>query len=102
MLLKALLRGPHLKNCLDIVWENIPSPKLKIVELGATLGRLYTKVVPLLNSQPTTQLDYTVADVDVEKLSSAAEKLESFGAKVTMILLILLRLWIKHFCFHFQ
>ncbi len=85
MLIKALLKGTQLKTCLDIVWENVLSPKLKVVELGAATGRMYTRVIPLLNSQPTTQLDYTATDIDVTKLSGGpASKLEALGAKVCM------------------
>ena len=83
MLLKALLKGPHLKHCLDIIWENVSSPKIKIIEVGTATGQLYTQVIPLMNSQPTTQLDYTSTDANEGMLAGVTEKIETLGAKVS-------------------
>lgn len=53
-LLSALLNPRIIKTCLDLVQENITAPKIKVVEVGASRGNLFTKFMPLLNSQPLT------------------------------------------------
>lgn len=78
-LLGALQQSRILKTVLDLVQENITSRKIKIVEAGAVHGNLYTKFVPLLNSQLLTQVDCTVTDAAPDRLSN--QDLETYSVK---------------------
>uniref|UniRef100_S4R5M7 Fatty acid synthase n=1 Tax=Petromyzon marinus TaxID=7757 RepID=S4R5M7_PETMA len=78
-LLSALLDSPVLKNCLDVVLENSTSKRLKITEVLSGEGKLYARVVPLLNTHPMVQLDYVATDAAPEALA-AAKQLDELGA----------------------
>ncbi|XP_032822786.2 fatty acid synthase [Petromyzon marinus] len=79
-LLSALLDSPVLKNCLDVVLENSTSKRLKITEVLSGEGKLYARVVPLLNTHPMVQLDYVATDAAPEALAAAKEQLDELGA----------------------
>ena len=81
VLFQGLLQGRHLKNALDVVWENTRALKLKLLEVGGLDGQLYTKAIHLLHSQPTTEIDYAIADVSKEKMDSASEELDALHIK---------------------
>ena len=72
-LLGNIFNSQILKPCLDVVLENCKSmTKIKIVELytGAEFP-LHSKVIPLLNSQPMLNIDYTIAGTNLERLNEA-------------------------------
>uniref|UniRef100_A0ABI7YC33 Fatty acid synthase n=1 Tax=Felis catus TaxID=9685 RepID=A0ABI7YC33_FELCA len=50
-LLSGLLASPALKACVDTALENMPSLKMKVVEVLAGDGRLYSHIPALLNTQ---------------------------------------------------
>ena len=81
VLFQGLLQGRHLKNALDVVWENTRALKLKLLEVGGLDGQLYTKAIHLLHSQPTTEIDYAIADVSKERMDSASEELDALHIK---------------------
>ncbi|XP_077868685.1 fatty acid synthase-like [Saccoglossus kowalevskii] len=81
-LLSVLSSGRYLKNCLDVVMENTPGMKMKIVEVGVRGSGLYSKVVPALNSHPLLQLDYTVSYESEEIISLKEEKFQQFGVSM--------------------
>ncbi|XP_042639485.1 fatty acid synthase [Orycteropus afer afer] len=61
-LLAGLLDGPALKACVDTALENLSSPQMKVVEVLAGEGRLYSRIPTLLHTQPLLKLDYTATD----------------------------------------
>ena len=74
-----------LKPCLDLVLENTMAAKLKIVEVVAEQPKLYKKVISLLMSQPTVEVDFTcalpkdaAANLDTEQLNGAGVKTASW------------------------
>ncbi|XP_006825595.1 fatty acid synthase-like [Saccoglossus kowalevskii] len=76
-LLSVLTSGRYLKYCLDVVMENTPSMKMKIVEVGVGVrgSGLYSKVIPILNSsQPMLQLKYILSDQTGEVMSLKGEE----------------------------
>eukprot|EP00079_Xenopus_tropicalis_P028199 XP_012822994.1 PREDICTED: fatty acid synthase [Xenopus tropicalis] len=81
-LLNGLLDSPQLKTCLDIVLENGNPQQMKIVEVLAETGRLFSYVPTLLNTQPMLQLDYIATDSTTEVLLSLEENLKEFGVSV--------------------
>lgn len=81
VLLRGLVQGRHFKNALDIVLENTRALKMKLLEVGALSGQLYPRAISCLHSQPTTELDYSIAEVDKEKLEEASEELEAMHIK---------------------
>ncbi|XP_072167778.1 fatty acid synthase-like [Diadema setosum] len=81
ILLQSLVQGRHLKNALDVVWENTRSLKMKVLEVSALAGQMYKKAIPFLNSQPTADIDYAIADVSKEKLEEISEELEAMHIK---------------------
>ncbi|EHH58444.1 hypothetical protein EGM_08298, partial [Macaca fascicularis] len=58
-LLSGLLDSPALRACLDTAVENMPSRKMKVVEVLAGHGHLYSRIPGLLGTQPLLQLSYT-------------------------------------------
>ncbi|XP_004639517.1 fatty acid synthase [Octodon degus] len=74
-LLSGLLNSPALKACLDTALENLPSLKMKVVEVLAGDGHLYTRIPALLNTHPMLQLDYTATDRHPQALEAAQDKL---------------------------
>ncbi|XP_071965803.1 fatty acid synthase-like [Antedon mediterranea] len=79
-MLKGLLKSRHLKNCLDVVLENVNVRNMKIVEVGARKGRLFSRVVPLLCSHPAVEVDILVTDPNLENFESLQTALESVDA----------------------
>lgn len=61
-LLSGLLDGPAFKACVDTALENTNGQKMKVVEVLANEGRLYSRIPQLLGTQPMLQLDYTATD----------------------------------------
>ncbi|PIK47822.1 putative fatty acid synthase [Apostichopus japonicus] len=81
-LLSALLCSHPLKTCLDIVWENASTPKVKVLEIGARNGTMFAHVIPLMASQPMLKLDFTAGDPNLEEMKSAfADHLEALHVK---------------------
>ena len=68
-----------LKSCLDIVVENCCSESglLKIVEFGASIGRVYEQAVPHLASEPGLNLKYSVTGSGLDSLD--VDVIERFG-----------------------
>ena len=83
ILLGNIFNPKILKPCLDVVLENSQSmTKIKIVELyTGNEFSLHSKVIPLLNSQPMLNIDYTVARTNLDRLNQA----EIEGLDVKMV-----------------
>ncbi|KAK2112408.1 hypothetical protein P7K49_012155 [Saguinus oedipus] len=75
-LLSGLLDSPALKACVDTALENMPSLKMKVVEVLAGHGHLYSRIPGLLNTQPLMQLSYTATDRHPQALEAAQAKLQ--------------------------
>ncbi|KAL0595770.1 Fatty acid synthase [Plecturocebus cupreus] len=75
-LLRGLLDSPALKACVDTALENMPSLKMKVVEVLAGHGHLYSRIPGLLNTQPLLQLSYTATDRHPQALEAAQAKLQ--------------------------
>ncbi|KAM5273320.1 fatty acid synthase [Ctenodactylus gundi] len=75
-LLSGLLGSPALRACLDTALENLPSLKMKVVEVLAGDGHLYARIPALLNVQPMLQLDYTATDRHLQALEAAQDTLQ--------------------------
>ncbi|XP_002741902.2 fatty acid synthase-like, partial [Saccoglossus kowalevskii] len=76
-LLSILTTGRYLKYCLDVVMENTPRMKMKIVEVGVRGSGLYSKVIPILNSsQPMLQLKYILSNQSGEIMSLKGEEFD--------------------------
>ena len=73
ILLTSVFKPEVFKPCLDVVLENSKNmTKLKIVELyTGTEIPLYSKVIPLLNSQPMLSIDYSMAGLNLDSLDKA-------------------------------
>lgn len=78
-LLSGLLDSPALKACVDTALENLPGQHMKVVEVLAGDGRLYSRVPALLNTQPLLQLDYTATDRHAQALESAQAELQQLA-----------------------
>ncbi|XP_066093790.1 fatty acid synthase [Saccopteryx bilineata] len=72
----GLLDSPALKACVDTAMENMGSLRMKVVEVLAGDGHLYSYIPALLNTQPMLQLDYTATDRHPQALESAQAKLQ--------------------------
>ncbi|KAK2100570.1 hypothetical protein P7K49_021918 [Saguinus oedipus] len=68
-----LLDSPALKACVDTALENMTSLKMKVVEVLAGHGHLYSRIPGLLN---TLQLSYTATDCYPQALEAAQAKLQ--------------------------
>ncbi|KAM4824750.1 fatty acid synthase [Urocitellus parryii] len=77
-LLSGLLDSIALKACVDTALENLPSLKMKVVEVLAGDGHLYSRVPALLNTQPMLQLDYTATDRQAQVLEAAAPLMQQY------------------------
>ncbi|XP_012511898.1 PREDICTED: fatty acid synthase [Propithecus coquereli] len=77
-LLCGLLDAPALKACVDTALENMASPRMKVVEVLAGHGHLYSRIPGLLNTQPMLQLSYTATDRHPQALEAAQPKLQQF------------------------
>lgn len=75
-LLSGLLDSPALKACVDTALENLTGLRMKVVEVLAGDGRLYSRIPALLNTQPLLQLDYTATDRHPQALEAAQAKLQ--------------------------
>ncbi|XP_036196044.1 fatty acid synthase [Myotis myotis] len=75
-LLSGLLDSPALKACVDTALENVTGLRMKVVEVLAGDGHLYSRIPALLNTQPLLQLDYTATDRHPQALESAQAKLQ--------------------------
>ncbi|XP_028912877.2 LOW QUALITY PROTEIN: fatty acid synthase [Ornithorhynchus anatinus] len=68
-LLNGLLDCGELKACVDTALENTPGHRMKIVEVLARDGHLYSRIPGLLRAQPLLALDYTATDLSAEALA---------------------------------
>ncbi|XP_008048097.1 fatty acid synthase isoform X2 [Carlito syrichta] len=75
-LLSGLLDSPALKACVNTALENMPSLRMKVVEVLAGHGHLYSRIPALLNTQPLLQLSYTATDRHPQALEAAQAKLQ--------------------------
>ncbi|XP_004432939.1 PREDICTED: fatty acid synthase isoform X2 [Ceratotherium simum simum] len=75
-LLSGLLDSLALKACVDTAMENMPSLRMKVVEVLAGDGHLYSRIPALLTTQPMLQLDYTATDRHTQALEAAQAKLQ--------------------------
>ncbi|NWS73173.1 FAS synthase, partial [Crotophaga sulcirostris] len=78
-LLNGLLDSSELKTCLDVAVENMTSHKMKIIEVLAGSGQLFSRVKNILTTQPLLQLDYIVTDRNLEALSASEKELQDAG-----------------------
>ena len=69
----VIQNGPLLKVMLDTVIENKVGPNLKISEVGAAEGKVFSRAVPLLSLHPMVQLNYTATDKNEELLGTITE-----------------------------
>nr|XP_045015104.1 fatty acid synthase-like isoform X2 [Jaculus jaculus]XP_045015105.1 fatty acid synthase-like isoform X2 [Jaculus jaculus] len=72
----GLLNSQALKACVDTALENLPSLKMKVGEVLAAEGHLYSRIPALLNTQPMLQLDYTATDRSPQVLEGVQAKLQ--------------------------
>ncbi|XP_011371965.1 fatty acid synthase [Pteropus vampyrus] len=78
-LLCGLLDAPALKACVDTVLENMVNFRMKVVEVLAGDGHLYSRIPALLRIHPMLQLDYTATDRHPQALESVQAKLQQHG-----------------------
>lgn len=74
-LLGGLLDSSAFKACVDTALENITSFRMKVVEVLASDGHLYTRIPALLGTQPMLQLDYTATDHHLQGLEAKLQEL---------------------------
>ena len=76
ILLAHMFEPKILKPILDLALENSKSmTKLKVIEVySGTEIALYSKVIPLLNSQPMLNIDYTVTGLNLDRLDELEMK----------------------------
>ncbi|NXN91414.1 FAS synthase, partial [Rhinopomastus cyanomelas] len=68
-LLNGLLESSEFNSCLGVALENMISRRVKIVEVLAGSGRLFSRVRSILNTQPLLQVDYTATESTPKALS---------------------------------
>uniref|UniRef100_A0AAQ5YJU9 Fatty acid synthase n=1 Tax=Amphiprion ocellaris TaxID=80972 RepID=A0AAQ5YJU9_AMPOC len=78
-LLHGLLNNPALRHCLDIALENSMPGKIKVLETFSNDGQLFSHVVPLLNTQPMLNVDYTATAAHLDLLSPYSSTLEELA-----------------------
>ncbi|XP_074080916.1 fatty acid synthase [Macrotis lagotis] len=78
-LLAGLLDSLELKACVDTALENSTSNKMKVVEVLAREGHLYSLIPGLLNSQPMLQVDYIATDRQSTSLEDQETQLQQQG-----------------------
>ncbi|XP_006801726.2 fatty acid synthase, partial [Neolamprologus brichardi] len=78
-LLHGLLLDDALRHCLDITVENSTPGRIKVLEALSDDGQLFSRVVPLLNIQPTLRVDYTATAASLELLAPHQAPLEELG-----------------------
>lgn len=76
VLFRGLLQRRFLKNALDTVYENFTGASMKIVEVGALNGRLYSNAVDIFNAQPTLTVEYAVTGT-ADEVSQLREEVDS-------------------------
>ena len=69
----AIQDGPQLKMLLDTVMENKTGTSLKICEVGAAEGKVFSRAVPLINLHLTMQLKYAATDQTGDLLAMITE-----------------------------
>lgn len=80
----ALKYGPHLKVMLDIVIENQTGTDLKICEVNAAVGKVFTEAVPLVSLHPMMHLQYTATDQTDDLLATIREAAPDDSMKITL------------------
>lgn len=75
-LISGLLNSQALKACIDTALENLSTLKMKVVEVLAGEGHLYSHISALLNTQPMLQLEYTATDRHPQALKDVQTKLQ--------------------------
>uniref|UniRef100_A0A3P8WFV6 Fatty acid synthase n=1 Tax=Cynoglossus semilaevis TaxID=244447 RepID=A0A3P8WFV6_CYNSE len=78
-LLLGLLDNQALRHCVDICMENSTPGKIKVLEAFSNKGQVFSRVVPLLNIQPTLHVDYTATDADLDLLTPHQASLDELG-----------------------
>uniref|UniRef100_A0A672GZY7 Fatty acid synthase n=1 Tax=Salarias fasciatus TaxID=181472 RepID=A0A672GZY7_SALFA len=79
VLLRGLLDRPPLRHCLDIVLENSPPGRIRVLEALSSEGQLFSRAVPLLGLQPALHVDYTASAADLDLLSGQRAQLEDLS-----------------------
>lgn len=69
----AIQDGPLLKVMLDTVIENKTGTNLKICEVGAAEGKVFSRAVPLVSLHPMMQLKYMATDKTEDLLAAITE-----------------------------
>ena len=69
----AIQEGPLLKVMLDTVIENKTGTNLKICEVCAAEGKVFSRAVPLLSLHPLVQLSYTATDKTEDLVAAITE-----------------------------
>ncbi|XP_077022384.1 fatty acid synthase [Tamandua tetradactyla] len=69
-LLTGLLDSPALRACVDMALENLPETEMKVVEVLAADGRLFTRIPECLQVQPMLHLNYTATDRHLQTLDA--------------------------------
>ncbi|XP_028643680.1 fatty acid synthase [Grammomys surdaster] len=75
-LISGLLNSQALKACIDTALENLSTLKMKVAEVLAGEGHLYSRIPALLNTQPMLQLEYTATDRHPQALNDVQTKLQ--------------------------
>ncbi|KAM5309029.1 fatty acid synthase [Glossophaga mutica] len=75
-LLSGLLDAPALKACVDTALENLVGVRMKVVEVLAGDGHLYSRVPAMLNTQPMLRLEYVATDRHRQALEAAQAELQ--------------------------
>ncbi|NWR76452.1 FAS synthase, partial [Centropus unirufus] len=78
-LLKGLLDSSELKTCLDVAVENLTSRKMKIIEVLAGSGQLFSRIKSALATHPLLHPDYIATDLSLEALSATETELQDAG-----------------------
>ena len=79
----AIQDGPQLKMLLDMVIENKTGTNLKICEVGAAEGKVFSRAVPLISLYPMMQLKYTATDQTGDLLTTITEASPDDSIEVT-------------------
>ena len=79
----ALKNVPHLKLMLDIVIENQTGTDLKICEVSAAVGKVFTEAVALVSLHPMMHLQYIATDQTDNLLATIREAAPDDSMKIT-------------------
>ncbi|XP_067860263.1 fatty acid synthase [Heptranchias perlo] len=80
-LLNGLLVSPALKTCLEVCLENM-NKKLKIIEVSAGSGHLFSRIVPILGNRLVLNFDYIATDLNPDSLSASQNQLQDMGVSI--------------------